>query len=513
MTIQAPYYPIIYVRGYAATMAEMEATVATPYMGFNLGSTKLRQDHENSIRRFIFESPLIRLKKDEGYEDAYENGDFIETEAPARSIWIFRYYEQSTESLGEGRKEEIEGYARDLGAFVLRVREAVCGDDAAALAKFKVYLVAHSMGGLIARCYIQSIRDGQNHHVDKVFTYGTPHNGIEIKGANVPNLGSLDSLHVSNFNRTRMREYLAIQTPGDQANTLDGKFPAERFFCFIGTNHRDYGAFFGLSKHGTGPMSDGLVMMKNAYVEGAPRAYAYRSHSGDYGIVNSEEGYQNLRRFLFGQVRVDARLAVDELTLPRAVHKEKDKGRSIRASYDIDVDAKVRSAGVYLTERKASQESAIRKSYQYLMEEKRPAYLFSGYLHKAAKKDGKEGGKSNDTALAFAVRIAINVPAFEVDRRFRFDDYFEGEMILQETITFHVRTSAGKTTVKFGLSSEVGPGHVNRTAQLSEPDAQGHQYTEIPLGFKAGMAENKKPRPGFRGRLLLTASPWNAEAT
>ncbi len=39
MAIEAPYYPIVYVRGYAATMSEIEDTVATPYMGFNLGST------------------------------------------------------------------------------------------------------------------------------------------------------------------------------------------------------------------------------------------------------------------------------------------------------------------------------------------------------------------------------------------------------------------------------------------------------------------------------------------
>jgi hypothetical protein len=36
-------------------------------------------------------------------------------------------------------------------------------------------------------------------------------------------------------------------------------------------------------------------------------AYVYRSHSGYYGIVNSEEGYQNLTRFLFGDVRIPNR--------------------------------------------------------------------------------------------------------------------------------------------------------------------------------------------------------------
>jgi hypothetical protein len=41
--LTAPYFPIIYVRGYAMTANEIADTVATPYMGFNLGSTKLRR--------------------------------------------------------------------------------------------------------------------------------------------------------------------------------------------------------------------------------------------------------------------------------------------------------------------------------------------------------------------------------------------------------------------------------------------------------------------------------------
>jgi len=39
MRIEAPYYPIIYVRGFAAGMKEIEDTTATPYMGFKAGDT------------------------------------------------------------------------------------------------------------------------------------------------------------------------------------------------------------------------------------------------------------------------------------------------------------------------------------------------------------------------------------------------------------------------------------------------------------------------------------------
>jgi len=515
MAIQAPHYPIIYVRGYAATMSEIEETVATPYMGFNLGSTKIRQDYENDIVRFIFESPLIRLMKDEGYVDAYRGGDFIpEGEpVPSRSIWIFRYYEPVSKDLGEGERLLIPEFATQLRRFILRIRKQVCGEDPVELEKFKVYLVAHSMGGLVCRCYLQNIcrtlRDPQlglpgESHVDKVFTYATPHNGIDMKGVNVPDLGSLDRMHVSNFNRGNMRDYLKIEDEDTSVSSLDGAFPPARFFSFVGTNYRDYSAFFGLSKKGTGPMSDGLVMMKNAAVEGSPRAFAHRSHSGHYGIVNSEEGYQNLRRFLFGQVRVDAWLEADEIRLPKAVQREKDKGKQVRARYNIDVAAKTRNAGYFLSERRVSQESSIRKKYEKMVGDKQPVYLFSGFLRGSSAK----AAGVKDKALAFAIQLAVEVPLFEVDKRFWFDEHFEGETLLNETVTFKVLRSAGRPRVKYGLASKVGVGRAP-TAGGEVVDAHDTFRIEIPLGFKEG-ARNP-PQPGFRGRLILTARPWNAD--
>ena len=77
-----------------------------------------------------------------------------------------------------------------------------CARDAAALAKFKVYLVAHSMGGLICRTYLQNVtRDDTEHYVDKVCTYATPHGGIEMRGLNVPDIGALDKIQGRPGNR------------------------------------------------------------------------------------------------------------------------------------------------------------------------------------------------------------------------------------------------------------------------------------------------------------------------
>src|SRR4029077_10067954 len=72
--IESPYYPIIYVRGYAGTDSEVEDTVSDPYMGFNLGSTRIRTVWTGETERLYFESPLVRLMKDFEYKDVYSAG-------------------------------------------------------------------------------------------------------------------------------------------------------------------------------------------------------------------------------------------------------------------------------------------------------------------------------------------------------------------------------------------------------------------------------------------------------
>jgi hypothetical protein len=71
---EPPYYPIIYVRGYAGTDSEIEDTVSDPYMGFNLGSTRIRTLWTGDTERYYFESPLVRLMKDFKYSDVYSAG-------------------------------------------------------------------------------------------------------------------------------------------------------------------------------------------------------------------------------------------------------------------------------------------------------------------------------------------------------------------------------------------------------------------------------------------------------
>ena len=340
---QHPFHPIIYVRGFAATQGEIEETVADPYMGFNIGSTKARRVWAGEIRRFFFESPLVRLMNDHGYSDVFEDGeDLVDSDRPGRrvpyrSVVIYRYYDEASKDFGSGDTPPIEHFARGLGRLILRLRDKVCANPRNGItpADFRFCLVAHSMGGLVCRAFLQNPALGSveaRGAVDKLFTYATPHNGIDMRIVrNIP--GWMTFGDVNNFNRERMAGYLALPAADDVA-VVRG-FPPQRIFNLIGTDARDYTVAGGLSAWAAGEASDGLVRIENAATHGpgmdgndvtSPRAFVHRSHSGHYGIVNSEEGYQNLTRFLFGALRVDGILDIDDISLPVEVAKALQAG-------------------------------------------------------------------------------------------------------------------------------------------------------------------------------------------
>ncbi len=488
-----PFFPIIYVRGYAMTQSEIAATVATPYMGFNLGATKMRQDWKGKPLRYIFESPLIRLMKDYGYRDVYSQGSEISGRIPERSVIIHRYYEQADTEIGSGKVPSIEEAARGLRELIHAVRRQVCGDDPERLDEFRVYLVAHSMGGLVCRCFLQNdaVSSPEDRAlVDKVFTYATPHNGIEIAGINVPQM--LGLWDMNNFNRTRMAEYLGLPA-AERVDSLGGKFDPNRFFCLVGTNHRDYDVALGMASRLAGEMSDGLVKIENATVQGAPRAFVYRSHSGPYGIVNSEEGYQNLVRFLFGDVRADGELEVEALPLPPAVRKAHEKGRKVRASYYFEATVSPRGAATYkLSERRKETFSAVlRKFDEMLMPQRaeldRPRWpvLFSVYLDRTRITTGEK--------LVFSIELAVSTTGYTLDGRLFLDEHIPGEYLFRDTLTIRAGRDAEGWSVRFNRSDEAwgeNPG------SLATRDASGWS---IPLSSKKG----------FKATLRLRLANWN----
>ena len=334
-------FPIVYVRGYAGPTASIDSVVDDPFYGFNSGATHVRVGGDGDPMFYQFEGPLLRLMSDEDYRLLVQGDqhqyllDAPKGTVPRESLWVYRFYDQAATTFVPQPHENV------IGRLFRRVHQQVTADgfdiESAAAGLYdlimlirlktgaaKVYVVAHSMGGLVARCMMQKIclqpdatgaaREPAPNLVAKFFTYGTPHGGIAFQ------LNALDWAEQAFgpagsdiFAPEKMYGYLTPgasfgqmppQGPGwDPQDMPESALDAANVFCLIGTDPKDY----GLSRVVVGPKSDGLVLIEHAYVRRAHRAFVYKSHSGTYGEVNSEEGYQNLRRFLFGrwQVRVD----------------------------------------------------------------------------------------------------------------------------------------------------------------------------------------------------------------
>lgn len=472
------------------TPGEIAETVATPYMGFNLGSTKVRQSWDGKVQRHIFESPLLRLMKDYSYRDIYSNGAEIRGKIPCKSVVIYRYYEPADKDLGTGKVLSIHEAAQGLRELIRQLREQVCAGDAKARSAFKVYLVAHSMGGLVCRCFLQKVASKEERQlVDKVFTYATPHNGIDLAGFNVPSgLGTWD---ISNFNRRNIAEYLGLPKDSDRVDSLNDTFDPDRFFCLVGTNHKDYDVAFGLSRKLAGEMSDGLVRIENATLQEAPRAFVFRSHSGPYGVVNSEEGYQNLKRFLFGNVRVDGEMQVDNLPLPPSVAQAKAKGKTVLASYYFEATVSPRGAYTYkLTERRLATFSAILRKFDDLMriekagrDKPRSPMLFSTYLDTNEITDGK--------SIVFSVALAVSTTGYEIDNVL-FDDHIPGEYLFRDTIIVQAAPRPGGWHVSY-IFADDGWGEDKGSVAERDGDA-----------FVIPLTSSK----GFKGSLRLSPRKW-----
>lgn len=531
-------HPIIYIRGYAMTEAERNETAADPFCGFNVGSTVYRANPDKTARadKFVFESPVLRLVTEFGYRHVYQNGsDILDPDwtpppgpdgqpregIPPQSIIVYRYYDDGSGLLGDGKAKQIETYAEGLSALVLKVRALVCawrGADGQRIApdKFRCYLVAHSMGGLVARAFLQNKKLGQaaaRGSVDKLFTFATPHNGIDVAGINVPSW--LTAAESDTFNRARMADYLDMKAI---AKAHDGRvdfipenvLPSDRVFCMVGSNRGDYEVAQGVVRAFVGHGSDGLVRIANASLWGvdattlAPTkpvatAYAYRSHSGRFGIVNSEEAYQNLVRFLFGDIRVDIWLDIDQVRLPHGLEADASK---VDALYQFDLLAAARGKRWYLSRRVAEEDSSACRTHRQLTAPTRPEdksiYLSTVFLANRARVDTER------PSLAYAMTIAVRVPDYQVDKRFWPDQHYEGGNLFHDTAIIDLtppQTAGGDWVVKYNWMSKAD-GVATKKLKYTELKEVGALQLSIPF-------DNPK-RPGVAGTIRLVVRPWNA---
>ncbi|WP_218509156.1 triacylglycerol lipase [Variovorax sp. dw_308] len=524
-------YPIIYVRGYAMTANERDETTADPFCGFNVGSTVYRAtvDKTAAAQKFVFESPVVRLLADFQYMSVYQNGlDILDEDwkpppdetgadvegIPSASVIIYRYYETGSDLLGDGKARDIMSYAKGLNDLILRVKDLVAKREGAAGSDdFRCYLVAHSMGGLVCRAFLQNPALGDDKArkcVDKFFTYATPHNGIDIGGVNVPSW--LTANEINTFNRDKIAEFLATPKINERVDYLPPTAIApERVFCMVGSNRGDYEVAMGASRMFAGHGSDGLVRVENATLcffdkDGKERpvatAYTYRSHSGYFGIVNSEEAFQNLVRFLFGDVRVDLWFDVDSVILPPDIPKDAD----VDALYQVELLAAPRGKRWYLSRRVAEEDSPACRTHKELTNpatpEKRSIYLSTVFLSNKARV------KQDRPTLAYAMTLGVRVPDYQVNKKFWVDGHYEGSSLFRDTLIIEIEPPAADDTtrtwkVKYGWQSDTAG---RATVPTNYNDViDGKLQFVVPLSTKGAVLA----APSISGKVRLSVSAWS----
>ena len=542
------YLPIIYLRGFTFGQGGTEATVDDPFYGLNTGSTHVRQDETGQPAFYVFESPVLRLLSDHGYRDSYitgvqagldekglralqkeqdkidagrtsdvppgpEDASGRQVTFPAqqlfragsaggvdrRSLWIYRYYDQSSRTYPDtpGRRQEIEESALGLSDLIAHVKERTGAP--------RVNLVGHSTGGLIIRCLLQrtypNLKQAAVDHVDKVFTYAAPHGGIKfaVGGGLIERLrdrvGALfDESNIDDFGPQRLWEFThdrsALRARPRPPRGWDPReltnFPPERFFSMVGTNPGDYDN--RVSAGSVGAHSDGLVQIENAYVRGGPRAYAHRSHSGRYGIVNSEEGYQNLERFLFGDLRVH--LELDHLDALRAsLAARAEKGQADGVFHHLDATVAVRGLPALMHNQQIQHNSAIPVEYRKLKDGE-PIPLFTVFLMSGNRPEEEE-------YCRYSLRLRLQ----PVDLRGgvqRFTHHLEQVGSWEGVLDVETVKPPGQTwTIRWRWRYQ-------STVDWQEATPKGSAPT-VEVSFPASAAEELGPRAVLR----MTATPWN----
>ena len=499
--IESPYYPVVYVRGYAMTENEREETFHDTYYGFAATSVEKRQaPPPDYLRVDMFEGQLIRFMKmgKFAYFDATNRGLEDCNENPSRSVWVCRFYD---DDVLKDKLRDIEEHANDLYRLVCETipqRLKNCDVDLGkGLKDYKVTLVAHSMGGLVCRALIQNILPSRNEQpkdwIHRLVTIGTPHKGIEL--GRIPDfmegfiMRTFNPFNANIFEEKRMRSYLKLPL-GCEPHSLgaeNGKFafPVKRCLCLVGSDYNSYGAVH----HATGTFSDGLVKQDRAYiVAGKPDsngryrneqksfwANVHRAHSGRSGIVNSYESFENIHRFLFGNVKAEVYLENVSLGTPR----EKDT----EYYYDVEFALSIRGIPVYLHRRQQDPcENAIRYAREEL--EAKTVLLHTLFMNSNLK-------VAKDKPYSH-FQLQFRVQERAIRKGFLWDREYPEKTIYAEDIE-----------VRVGDFDETLPGAEVQFRWLSE-GGDWKNATKRDAGFRIPL----RKAGSLDGNFFIAASPW-----
>jgi hypothetical protein len=281
----------------------------------------------------------------------------------------------------------------------------------------------------------------------------------------------------------------------------------------VGTNRMDYEAAVGLARTFVGHGSDGLVQIKNATLRGlkadgslgdhCAKAFAFRSHSGFFGIVNSEEAFQNLARFLFGDVRVDMWLDIEDIRLPPAVDAEFQKGRKIDALYQVELLASPRGKLWYLSRRMAEEDSVACFTHANWQNEKFQ-YLSTAFLANRARVNPKR------RSLSYSMTLGVRVPDYEIEKKLWINEHYEGGYLFRNAIVLEMtppKIPGGIWKISYAWQ-DTGVSLAN-VEVLPQQLADGDISISIPFNSSSEANPVDAPTtPGIKGNIRFVISAW-----
>src|SRR6185437_11563119 len=229
---------------------------------------------------------------------------------------------------------------------------------------------------------------------------------------------------------------------------------------------------------------------------------ACRAHSGFFGIVNSEEAYQNLIRFLFGDVRVDIWLDVEEIRLPPEVEQEARGGKKVSALYQFEVLASPRGKLWYLTRRTAEEDSVAcltHEEWTSAPKKNGQQFLSTVFLSNRARVNKKR------RSLSYSLSLGIRVPDYEIENKLWLNKHYEGSYLYRNSIVlelFPPAVKGGKWKVTYGWQDQ---GFSPANKEIDPKTIRGGKI-EISVPF------NSTTTPGMRGQLRFVVSGWNPDA-
>ncbi len=515
--------PLILIRGFGGLDVEDEKRIA--YQGFNDGTVYPRKRGEN----YIYEGFILRFMKSAWrYEDAtnvvgyypeivaeapdsipgelsFLDGSFFYNSKividpamalhltrssvdPCRTLWVFRYYDL------DDRKFPIYGEA--LVRLIAFVRALAARNQGT---RPKVNIIAHSMGGLIAREAVQRgyPRGEAPEHINKIVTLGTPHQGISFQ-------------LLKNWIRVDAQQELEHFNPEFQADksqlvsfrNFDKHFPLDRLLTIVGTNYKTYdvGAASRLNRLSSvageaGPnynRSDGLVKQTYAQIPGAPRTFVHKCHGGFDSLVTARESFEIATRFFFGNVRARLRL----------VHAQVTRGRDFfgKSEFFFGVSVKPRRVDFDLFHQSAEAENCYGPFRTEDLSDPEPGFgwaasgrlIWEGYLDTNPILEDKSVGVKD-----LVMRLDIYV-----GERDLYGIGFSDNVIFRKQ--YYVRAVLGSPLVLYLHTGEefMSAGYVASAANRIAPTAGGWVFDVAGTGFNGKLKielddvpEDGDPRP------------------